>query len=38
LTEEQVDGISRRIADAPGDRVLLTLDASGITVVPYREA
>ena len=37
LTEERLADVRRRIAEAPGDRVLLTLDASGITVVPYRE-
>ncbi|PKB64366.1 MAG: hypothetical protein BZY80_02925 [SAR202 cluster bacterium Io17-Chloro-G2] len=37
LTEEQLTDARRRIIEAPGDRVLLTLDASGITVMPYRE-
>ena len=38
LTEEQLAEVRIRIAEAPGDRVLLTLDASGINVLPYREA
>ena len=38
LTGEQLDDVQRRIAEAPGDSILLTLDSSGINVVPYRGA
>ena len=37
MTEEQLAAVCLQIAGAPGGRILLTLDASGITVVPYRE-
>ena len=37
LSEEELSAIGERIAEAPGDRVLLTWDASGIRVVPYWE-
>lgn len=37
LTDEAIRAIQVRIAEAPGDRVLLTIDASGVRVVPYRE-
>lgn len=37
LTDEDLRAIQERIAEAPGDRVLLTIDASGVSVVPYRE-
>ena len=38
LTEEELDNARRRIADAPGDQILVSIDASGITVVPYRDS
>ena len=38
LTEEELDDARRRIADAPGDQILLTIDDSGIVVVPYRDS
>jgi len=38
LTDEELDDARRRIGDAPGERILLTMDASGINVAPYREA
>ena len=38
LTDEELTAIRERIAEAPGDRVLLTIDSSGVQVVPYREA
>ena len=37
LTDEDLDDARRRIGDAPGERILLTMDASGINVAPYRE-
>ena len=37
LTDEELRATRERIAEAPSDRVLLTIDASGIRVVPYRE-
>ena len=37
VTDEELRAIHERIAEAPGDRVLLTIDASGVRVVPYRE-
>ena len=37
LTDEELRATQQRIAQAPGDRVLLTIDASGVRVVPYRE-
>ena len=37
LTDEDLRVTQERIAEAPGDRVLLTIDASGVRVVPYRE-
>ena len=37
LTDEELRVTQERIAEAPGDRVLLTIDASGVRVVPYRE-
>jgi hypothetical protein len=37
LTDEELRATQERIAQAPGDRVLLTIDASGVCVVPYRE-
>ncbi|MCH8350478.1 MAG: hypothetical protein IIB29_09520 [Chloroflexi bacterium] len=37
LTDEELRATQERIAQAPGDRVLLTIDASGVRVVPYRE-
>ena len=37
LTDEELRATQERIAEAPGDRVLLTIDASGVRVVPYRE-
>ena len=36
-TEEELSETQGRIAEAPGDRILLTVDASGVRVVPYRE-
>lgn len=38
LTEEELDNARRRIADAPGDQILVSIDASGIIVVPYRDS
>ena len=38
LSEEELRATQERVAQAPGDRVLLTIDASGVRVVPYREA
>ena len=38
LSEEELRATQERVAQAPGDRVLLTIDASGVWVVPYREA
>ncbi len=37
LSEEELEDARERISAAPGDRVLLTIDASGVGVVPYRE-
>ncbi|PKB83282.1 MAG: hypothetical protein BZY88_02195 [SAR202 cluster bacterium Io17-Chloro-G9] len=37
LSDEELAATRERIAHAPGDRVLLTIDASGMRVVPYRE-
>ena len=37
LSEDELSVIEERIAQAPGDRVLLTWEASGIRVVPYQE-
>ena len=37
LSDEDLDTTRDRISAAPGNRVLLTLDASGVAVVPYRE-
>ena len=37
LTDEELRATRERIAEAPGDRVLLTIDAAGVRVVPYRE-
>jgi len=37
MTDEELRVTQERIAEAPGDRVLLTIDASGVRVVPYRE-
>jgi len=37
LSDEELRVTQERIAEAPGDRVLLTIDASGVRVVPYRE-
>ena len=37
LTDEELRATRQRVAEAPGDRVLLTIDASGVRVVPYRE-
>ena len=37
LTDEELRATQEEIAEAPGDRVLLTIDASGVRVVPYRE-
>lgn len=37
VTEEELLAIRQRVIDAPGDRVLLTIDASGVRVLPYRE-
>ena len=37
ITEEEISITQQRIAQAPGDRVLLTIDASGVQVVPYEE-
>lgn len=38
LTEEQLDAARDEIINAPGNRALLILDASGVRVLPYREA
>jgi hypothetical protein len=37
LTEAELEELRERIIQAPGDRVLLTVDAAGVQVVPYRE-
>ena len=37
LSEEEIRATQERIALAPGDRVLLTIDGSGVRVIPYRE-
>ncbi|MSQ16340.1 MAG: hypothetical protein EXR54_02040 [Dehalococcoidia bacterium] len=37
LTEVELDAVRQRIIETPGDRVLLTIDASGVQVIPYRE-
>jgi hypothetical protein len=37
LTEAELDAVRERIIETPGDRVLLTIDASGVQVIPYRE-
>ena len=37
LTDEELRAARELVAEAPGDRVLLTIDASGVRVVPYRE-
>ena len=36
LTDEDVNATQERITSAPGDRVLITFDASGIQVLPYQ--
>ena len=37
LNDEQLDATRDRISAAPGDRVLITLDANGVGVVPFKE-
>jgi hypothetical protein len=37
LTEEELETVRDEIANAPGNRALLILDASGVRVLPYRE-
>jgi hypothetical protein len=37
LTGEQLDTVRDEIINAPGNRALLILDASGVRVLPYRE-
>lgn len=37
LSEEELEDARERISAAPGDRVLLTIDDSGVGIVPYRE-
>lgn len=37
LSDEELAETRERIAQAPGDRVLLTIDAFGVRVLPYRE-
>ena len=37
LSDEDLDTTRDSISAAPGDRVLLTLDASGVKIVPFRE-
>ena len=37
LNDDQLDATRDRITAAPGEQVLITLDASGVNVVPYRE-
>ena len=37
LSEDELSAIAERIAQAPGDQVLLAMDASGVRVVPYQE-
>ena len=37
LSDDEVDDTRDRISGAPGDRVLLTLDASGVAIVAFRE-
>jgi hypothetical protein len=36
LTEEDVNATKERISSAPGDRVLITFEASGIQVLPFQ--
>ena len=38
LTDEEMSATRERIAQAPGERVVLTIDASGVQVVPYQES
>ena len=38
VTDEALAEAERRIAEAEGDRVLLTVDASGVEALAYREA
>lgn len=37
LSEDELNAIGERIAQAPGNRVLLSIDASGVRVIPYQE-
>ena len=37
LSDDELDRVTGRITAAPGDRVLLILDASGVTIVPFKE-
>ena len=37
LADDELRATRQRIIEAPGDRVLLIIDASGVRVVPYRE-
>ena len=37
LADDELRATRQRIVEAPGDRVLLIIDASGVRVVPYRE-
>ena len=37
LSEDELSAIAERIAQAPGDQVLLAMDSSGVRVVPYQE-
>ena len=37
LAADELRATRQRIVEAPGDRVLLIIDASGVRVVPYRE-
>jgi hypothetical protein len=38
LTDGELRATQQRIADAPGDRIILIIDNSGVRVVPYRES
>ena len=37
VSEEELSLTQGRIAEAPGDHILLTVDASGVRVIPYQE-
>ncbi|MFQ5861287.1 MAG: DUF5671 domain-containing protein, partial [Dehalococcoidia bacterium] len=37
MTDDELSAIMERMSEVSGDQVLLTIDASGIQVIPYRE-